>query len=68
MGKFWDLLDKSTLVSGIIALALVGTCCYLWATGQPVPDLLASVLSVVIGFFFGAKTQKAINARSVVIK
>lgn len=63
----WDdivrLAEQSTLVSGAIALIMVGTACYLWATGQQVPDPLMAVLTVVVGFFFGAKTQKTIQAK-----
>ena len=66
MDRFWDLLDKSTIVSGLITVGLVGTCCYLFATGQPVPELLAYALTTIIGFFFGAKGQKVGNARRAV--
>lgn len=64
MNKFWDLLANSTLVQGLITLAVVGVTCYLWATGQPVPDNLWTADGIIIGFFFGAKTQQ-LTARKV---
>ena len=59
MDKFWELLEQSTIVSGLVTLSLVGCCIYLWCTQQPVPDLLATALMTILGFFFGAKMQKA---------
>ena len=55
---FGDLLEKSVIVSTYITVVLVGVCAFLWCTGQPVPDLLATALMLVLGFFFGAKMQK----------
>ena len=59
METFWRLLEKSTIISGVVTLGLVGTCIYLWATAQVVPDLLATALTLVLGYFFGAKATKA---------
>ena len=55
MGKFWELFESSVIVSGLIALAMVGVACYLWVTGQEVPDPLFVLLGTVVGFFFGSK-------------
>lgn len=57
--KLLDLLRESVLVTSLLALILVGTSCYLWATGREVPRDLFVILGTVIGFFFGAKTQAA---------
>jgi len=59
--KFWDMLKTSVIVQSLITLALVGTCCYLWATQQTVPDNLWTALSIVLGFFFGAKIQQKLG-------
>ena len=59
MDKFWELLEKSTIISGVVTVGLVGTCIYLWVVQQPVPDLLATALTLVLGYFFGAKATKA---------
>ena len=59
MNKFWDLLEESVIVSGIIALSCIGAVIYLSVTGQPVPDILVNICMVVVGFFFGGKVQQA---------
>lgn len=56
--QFWTMLKESTIFQGFITLAFVGTTCYLWATGQPVPQELWTANTIVLGFFFGAKTQQ----------
>lgn len=59
MKNFWDMAKSSALAQGTVTVALVGTCCYLWGSGQVVPDNLWTALTIVLGFFFGAKvTQK----------
>lgn len=58
MSKFWELYEKNVVISGALATGLVGTACYLWATGQPVPTLLAGILGSVVGYFFGAGKAK----------
>ena len=64
MARFWDLMEKNTLVSSIIAAVLVGTACYMWATGQLVPTALESALALVLGYFLGAKAENAVARRS----
>lgn len=56
MNKFWDLLEKSTIVSGFIATAVTTAVLYLAVTGQVIPELLGNAALIIIGFFFGAKT------------
>jgi len=57
--NFWTLLEQSTITSGLIALVLVGTACYLSAMGQEIPEPLTIALGVVVGFFFSDKASKA---------
>ena len=64
MDKFWEYLEKSILVQASVTLIFVVTTCYLWATGQPVPTLLAGTLGTVLGFWFGSKTQQWINNKT----
>ena len=59
MPKFWELLEQSVLVSGIIALSCIGAVVYLSVTGKPVPDILVNIAMIVVGFFFGGKVQRA---------
>jgi hypothetical protein len=61
MDKFWKLFEESVIVQAIITLALVVTTCILVGQGKPVPELLASGLMLVLGFYFGSKTQQMIN-------
>jgi len=56
MNKFWDLLEKSTIVSGFIATGVTSVILYLAVTGRPIPELLGNAALIIIGFFFGAKT------------
>lgn len=59
MQKFWELVKSSTIVQGLVTLALIGTACYLYATGQDVPNSLLQLNGLAMGFFFGAKAQQA---------
>ncbi len=56
-----DLLKSSTLIQAIIALGCTGTIGYLYIAGRPVPDTLVSLSMLIIGYYFGSKTQQAIN-------
>lgn len=56
--KFWELLETSTIFQGAITLLLVLTTCYLWVAGKPVPSELWFANTVVIGFFFGSKSNQ----------
>ena len=61
MGKFWDLVRESVIVQSLITLILVITLCYMFATSQPIPTLLADATLLVLGFWFGSKSQQAIS-------
>jgi len=61
MRKFWGLVRDSTIVQGLITLGVMGVTCYLWATGQPIPDNLWTADGIILGFFFGAKVQNRIQ-------
>jgi len=56
--RVMDMAADSTLTSGAIALALIGTACYMWASGLEVPERLYALLYSVIGFFFLSKKVK----------
>lgn len=60
MDTFWKLLQESVIVQALITLVLVIAVCYLAVTNQPVPDLLSTSLMLVLGFYFGQKTQQQI--------
>lgn len=57
----WSLLQQSVIISGLLALILVSSVCYLAVTGGPVPDVLHNALGLILGFFFGARMQSSIG-------
>lgn len=61
MDKFLQLLRESVIVQGLITLSLVVTVCYMYASQKPIPVDLLGLLTLVIGFYFGAKVQSVIN-------
>lgn len=60
MKGFWELFKTSVIVQAIIALMLLATICYMFATGQDVPESLINSFMVVLGFYFGSKVQTSI--------
>jgi hypothetical protein len=62
MITFWDLLAESVIIQGILALLTVGAIIGLLFLGREVPKELWALAGIVIGFYFGAKTQQAIQA------
>lgn len=56
--RLLDMLQESTLVQATIALIMIGTVCYLYVTGRDVPETLANLIALVLGFYFGTKTQQ----------
>lgn len=63
MSEFWQQFEKSIIVTSTIALVLVATACYLWATGEALPDGMVTCLGLVLGFFFGVKTESKLAAK-----
>jgi len=59
VNRFWDLLEKSTIVSGFIAVVVTTSIVYLAVTGQPIPELLGNAALIIVGFFFGSKVTDA---------
>ncbi len=44
-----------------IALVILGVWVYLMATGQAVPETLQSVVTLVLGFFFGSQVTEMVS-------
>jgi hypothetical protein len=59
--KLLDLLQESSLLQALITFGLLVSLLYLYLTGKPVPQELVNAFSVVLGFYFGAKVQNAVN-------
>lgn len=54
--KFVELLEKSTITQAFVTMAVVTTACIMWSTGNPLPEGLQIILTLVVGFFFGTKS------------
>lgn len=63
MSTFWDLVKESVILQGLVTVLLLSVACYLWATGQVVPEQLGNLLQLVVGFWLGSKVQNVINRR-----
>lgn len=59
--KLIDLLRESVLVQATITLVCVSGLVYLYVTGKPVSDGLVNIVMVIVGYYFGSKTQNIIN-------
>lgn len=47
--------------AGLIAITLVGTCCYLWLVERPVPNVLENLSLIVVSFLFGSNSASNKN-------
>ena len=54
--RFWDMFSKSIIVSGILALAVWGAIIYLVIAQIEVPEVMGAAGSLILGFFFGARS------------
>jgi hypothetical protein len=57
IAKILDLLEKSVLVQGSIALAFVLTICIMGGMHIAIPPLIEYGTILSLGFFFGAKSN-----------
>lgn len=61
--KLIELLRDSTLIQGSIALVCVFGIVYLWVTAKPVNDQLINIVMMILGYYFGTKTQQRIQKK-----
>lgn len=61
MEKFWDLFKESYIIQGVVTLIFCATIVALILMGRYVPDYLVNFVAVILGFYFGTKTQTRIN-------
>ena len=54
-----DLFKSSTLMQGILSVAVIGAYIYLLVSGNAVPETLVVSVGLVLGFFFGSKLALA---------
>ena len=57
MNKFWELVESSAIVQALLALLVIGADVYLFMQGKPVPAELWALTTLIVGFYFGAKSQ-----------
>ena len=55
MDRFWSAWEKSTIVSGILAVGLLGLVAYCVVAGQEIPKTISLAFVSLIAWFFGAK-------------
>jgi hypothetical protein len=53
--KVLDLLARSVIMQSVLTILVVGAWLYMIVVGKPVPELLETVVGLVVGFFFGSK-------------
>ena len=54
--RFWDAMNKSVVVSSVLALIVVGAVVFLAVKQAPVPEVLTLAMGTILGFFFGARS------------
>ena len=55
MSIFWKLFSQSVIITGLLALILVGTYCGCVLLGIPAPQEIVNLTYIVVAFFFGSK-------------
>lgn len=59
MNNFWKLLQESTITTTVITLAVIGAFLYMVVIQAEIPMLLETATGIVLGYFFGSKTENA---------
>jgi len=62
MDTLFELFKSSAVVQGAIALVVIGAVAYQVVTGQPANETLSAMATLILGYYFGTKTQQAISA------
>lgn len=55
MERVYNALVESTILMGLLILMFGGTACYMWATGQEVPEALVGLITLFAGFWLRSK-------------
>ena len=59
--KFWELFKESYIIQGAVTLIFCSTIVALVLMNRYVPDYLINFVAIILGFYFGSKTQARIN-------
>lgn len=62
--RFWDYLAQSIIVQALITVIVVLTLCYMFLAGRDVPESLIGMAMLILGFWFGTKSQKIVATRA----
>ena len=62
MDRFWDLLERSVIVQGVLTLLFGATVCALAILAKPISQELWTALALILGFWFGSKVQNEVHA------
>ena len=62
MSRFWDLLERSVIVQGILTLAVTGVVLYMAVAQLPVPVEVWTLAGLAWGFYFGTKAQQVLTS------
>ena len=62
MSTLVELLRESVLIQAMITLIVVTGVVYLYTSGKPVPQELWSLVSLIVGFYFGSKVERQAQA------
>ena len=58
---FYSLLRESVLVQATVTLILIGVMGYMYIAGREVPNDFVNIAMLVVGFWFGSKSQAAVE-------
>lgn len=65
MSNLHEAFMESVILQAFLAVIFSGTVCYLYATGQDVPEALMGLVGLILGFYFrskaGAEVRKNIG-------
>jgi hypothetical protein len=61
MEKFWELFKESYIIQGTVTLIFTLAIIYLVVAQRVVPDYLVNFVALILGFYFGSKTQQTLN-------
>jgi len=61
MEKFWKLMAESVIVQSMLALIFSVAVLVLVIMGKEVPSEIWGLLGIIIGWYFGTKSQQTIT-------
>jgi len=61
MQRFWDLMERSVIVQGLLTLGVTFFVCVLAVQQVPVEKEFWTLLGLAWGFYFGSKAQQQIT-------